>query len=88
MADIRTRICWGKAVGVYIEKNRLTLTELGSTPAGITILKQDKISVDEDQIGKALKQLLENNLSQKELKNISRVRWTAIRDDSRQKLEA
>ena len=63
MAGIIDKISWSRSVGLYLSANSATYTEVGSSPAGKVVLKQESISLDSDKPGAAVKDLLEKNIN-------------------------
>jgi hypothetical protein len=70
MVSVRDKLCWGRSVGAYLSGDRITVTEVGITLTGRTILKQYKTTVGEDGSGAALKKVLEENLSHRQRRSV------------------
>jgi len=70
MVSVRDKLCWGRSVGAYLSGDRITVTEVGTTLTGRTILKQYKATVGEDGPGAALKKVLEENLSHRQRRSV------------------
>ncbi len=63
MAGIYTKIRWGRAVGAYLGKGRIVLTEVASTPVGTVVLSEHCQEIKQDDPGTALKEWLETHLT-------------------------
>jgi hypothetical protein len=70
MVSVRDKLCWGRSVGAYLSGDRITVTEVGATLTGRTILKQYKATVGKDGPGAALKKVFEENLSYRQRRSV------------------
>jgi hypothetical protein len=70
MAGNHAKLCLSRAIGVYIGKSRVTLTEVGTTIRGSTILAQSSEAIDDVGPAAALKKLLTDHLTPRELRSI------------------
>ena len=57
MASDRARLCLGRAIGVYVSRDRITLTEVGTTVRGTAVLSQFSEAIDSEGPAAALKRL-------------------------------
>jgi len=58
-----TKVCWARAVGAYLKQDRIVLTEVANTPAGMVVLGRHTQEIGEDGPGEALKQWLTTHLT-------------------------
>lgn len=61
--SILGRLCWGRALGVYLADGVLTYTQIGMTPEGMKVLASGTGHVAEEGLGKALAQWLGAHLT-------------------------
>ena len=63
MSRCCARIRWARAVGAYLKQDRIVLTEVANTPAGMVVLGQHVQEIGEAGPGEALKQWLMSHMT-------------------------
>jgi len=70
MPGLAARLCWGRAIGVYLQEDRITVTEVATTPAGTAVKATYDREINEEGPGETLKAVLEERLGPRRRRHV------------------
>jgi hypothetical protein len=70
VVGIGHKFCWSRSIGVYLSTDSITITEVGNTLTGRTVLKEFSAKIGEEGPEVVLKELLETHLSRQERRSL------------------
>jgi len=70
MPGLAARLCWGRAIGIYLQEDRITVTEVATTPAGTSVQATYDREIDENGPGETLKAMLSERLTPRRRRHV------------------
>lgn len=75
MSGILKRLRWGRAIGVYFCSNRVSITDVGNTIKGLTILNQQSSEIADKESVQSLLNILQEYLKSRGGPQSQRLPW-------------